>query len=89
MEGLKAAVLAGLRVAISSEWIFTSELESGQMQELLANWQIPPLDLWAVLPGRARHANPKRGRSSPSSRSSWLPHAMEGADLQRTSDGSH
>lgn len=58
LEGVRAAVLAGLGVAVASEWIFTDELKSGQLCEVLADWELPRLDLWAVLPG-GRHAGPK------------------------------
>jgi DNA-binding transcriptional LysR family regulator len=58
MEGMRAAVLAGLGVAVTSEWIFTEELEAGQVREALADWDLPPLDLWAVLPA-GRQASAK------------------------------
>lgn len=58
LEGVRAAVLSGLGVAVASEWIFTDELESGQVCEALTDWEMPRLDLWAVLPG-GRHAGPK------------------------------
>jgi len=59
LEGLRAAVLAGLGVAVASEWILQDELDSGQVVEVLTDWRMPPLDLWVVLPGGARHASPK------------------------------
>lgn len=59
LEGLRAAVLAGLGVAVASEWILEDELASGQVVEVLADWRMPPLDLWVVLPGGSRHASPK------------------------------
>ncbi|MDN4040030.1 LysR family transcriptional regulator [Massilia sp. YIM B02443] len=59
LEGLRSAVLAGLGVAVASEWIFDDELASGQVIEVLADWRMPPLDLWVVLPGGARHASPQ------------------------------
>lgn len=58
LEGVRAAVLAGLGIAVASEWIFTEELDNGRVREVLADWEMPPLDLWAVLPG-GRHASPK------------------------------
>ncbi|TFW18683.1 LysR family transcriptional regulator [Duganella callida] len=58
LEGVRAAVLAGLGIAVASEWIFTDELASGQVCVALADWELPRLDLWAVLPG-GRHASPK------------------------------
>lgn len=59
LEGLRSAVLAGLGVAVASEWIFDDELASGQVVEVLADWRMPPLDPWVVLPGGARHASPQ------------------------------
>lgn len=59
LEGLRSAVLAGLGVAVASEWIFDDELASGQVIEVLSDWRMPPLDLWVVLPGGARHASPQ------------------------------
>ncbi|WP_295994090.1 LysR substrate-binding domain-containing protein [Rugamonas sp.] len=43
---------------MASEWIFTEELAAGQVCEALSDWDMPRLDLWAVLPG-GRHAGPK------------------------------
>jgi DNA-binding transcriptional LysR family regulator len=57
LEGLRAAVLAGLGVAIASEWILEDELDSGSVVEVLSNWSMQNLDLWVVLPGGARHAS--------------------------------
>ncbi len=59
LEGLRAAVLAGMGVAVASEWILEEELDSGQVVEVLAGWTLPSLDLWAVLTGGARHASPQ------------------------------
>ncbi|MEN2394885.1 LysR family transcriptional regulator [Pseudomonas halotolerans] len=49
-EGLRVAVLAHLGVAMTSEWMFAAELASGEVRPLLEQWQLPPLDLWAVFP---------------------------------------
>jgi len=59
LEGIRAAVMAGLGVAVATEWIFDEELDNGQVVEVLADWTMPTLDLWAVLPGGARHASPQ------------------------------
>lgn len=59
LEGLRAAVLAGLGVAVASEWILEDELDSGRVVEVLTNWSMQDLDLWVVLPGGARHASPQ------------------------------
>ncbi|AOB30362.1 transcriptional regulator [Bordetella sp. H567] len=49
-EGIREAVLSGLGLTVSSEWMFAPELESGQVRPVLAEWELPPLDLWAVFP---------------------------------------
>jgi DNA-binding transcriptional LysR family regulator len=56
-EGVRAAVLADVGLAIASEWMFSPELQSGTVRAVLQEWGLPPLDLWAVLPsGRAATA---------------------------------
>lgn len=59
LEGLRAAALAGLGVAVASEWILQDELDNGQVVEVLKDWSMQPLDLWVVLTSGARHASPK------------------------------
>jgi DNA-binding transcriptional LysR family regulator len=49
-EGVRAAVFAGLGLAIASEWMFAPELKSGAVRTVLDDWLLPPLDLWAVFP---------------------------------------
>lgn len=49
-EGVRAAVLAGLGLAIASEWMFGPELRNGTVRPVLQDWELPPLDLWAVFP---------------------------------------
>jgi DNA-binding transcriptional LysR family regulator len=49
-EGVRAAVFAGVGVAIVSEWMFAPELASGQVVRLLPDWSLPTIDLWAVYP---------------------------------------
>jgi DNA-binding transcriptional LysR family regulator len=50
-EGVRAAVLADIGVAVASEWMFGPELASGAVQAVLTDWTLPPVDLWAVFPG--------------------------------------
>jgi DNA-binding transcriptional LysR family regulator len=57
-EGVRAAVLADVGIAIGSTWMFTPELLSGQVRHVLADWTLPPVDLWALYPG-GRLASPK------------------------------
>jgi len=49
-EGLRAAVLADMGLTIASEWMFTPEIASGAVQRVLTDWELPPLDLWALFP---------------------------------------
>lgn len=49
-EGVRAAVLAGAGIAIASEWMFSPELANGTVKVVLDDWELPPIDLWAVYP---------------------------------------
>ncbi|KGM32274.1 LysR family transcriptional regulator [Inquilinus limosus] len=49
-EGVRESVLAGLGLAIASEWMFGAELASGAVVSVLEDWQLPPVGLWAVFP---------------------------------------
>jgi len=49
-EGIRAAVLADMGLAVASDWMFAPELASGAVQRVLADWTLPALDLWAVFP---------------------------------------
>ncbi len=49
-EGLRAAVLADIGLAVASEWMFTRELASGAVVRVLEDWALSPIDLWAVFP---------------------------------------
>lgn len=53
-EGLKAAVLADLGCAIVSEWIIRDDLHHGRVRQVLADWSLPGVDLWAVYPAGRR-----------------------------------
>lgn len=49
-EGLRAAVLADIGLAVASDWMFTRELASGEVVRVLEDWALPPIDLWALFP---------------------------------------
>jgi DNA-binding transcriptional LysR family regulator len=49
-EGVRSAVLAGIGLAVASEWMFAPELADGRVEALLTDWQLAPLDLWAAFP---------------------------------------
>jgi DNA-binding transcriptional LysR family regulator len=49
-EGLREAVICDLGVAVITEWLFTPELKSGQVVQLLQDWTLPTTSLSAVYP---------------------------------------
>jgi DNA-binding transcriptional LysR family regulator len=49
-EGVREAVLAGQGFAIASRWMFTPELKTGEVVSILAEWTLPPMDLWVIYP---------------------------------------
>jgi DNA-binding transcriptional LysR family regulator len=49
-EGVRAATLADMGLAIASAWMFSPELASGDVRAVLTDWSLPSLDLWAVYP---------------------------------------
>jgi DNA-binding transcriptional LysR family regulator len=49
-KGLRAAVLADMGLAVTSDWMFADELVDGSVRRVLADWSLPPIDLWAVFP---------------------------------------
>ena len=49
-EGVRAAVLCGLGLAVVSQWMFAPELTSGAVSTVLADWMLPPVELWVVFP---------------------------------------
>jgi len=53
-EGVREAVFAGAGLAVASEWMFAPELRRGSVKTVLREWTLPPIALWAVLPGNRR-----------------------------------
>lgn len=49
-EGVRAAVLSDMGIAISPTWMFADALASGAARTVLDSWTLPPIDLWAVFP---------------------------------------
>jgi DNA-binding transcriptional LysR family regulator len=49
-EGLRAAVLADMGLAVVADWMFAGELASGAVCRVLTEWALPPVDLWALFP---------------------------------------
>lgn len=60
LEGVRAAVLDGLGIALMPRWLFADEIASGRVQVLMPDWGIPSLPIHAIyaekrlLPRRAR-----------------------------------
>jgi DNA-binding transcriptional LysR family regulator len=56
-EGVRAAVLGGLGLAIAPEWMFARELADGTVRAVLGAWRLPASEIWAVYPtGRSASA---------------------------------
>ncbi len=49
-EGIRAAVLADMGLAVVSDWMFAPELASGTVTRVLPDWMLSPIDLWAIFP---------------------------------------
>jgi len=49
-EAVREAVLADLGLAVASDAMLGIELESGAVREVLPDWRLPSIDIWAVLP---------------------------------------
>lgn len=49
-EGVRAAVLAGIGLTVTSEWSFTPELISGAVVPVMEDWTLEPIALSAVFP---------------------------------------
>ena len=63
-EGIREGVIAGLGVAVASEWLFAPELKSGTVEAVLGDWLLPPVDLWAVFPTGRRASAKARAFAS-------------------------
>ena len=49
-EGLREAVNCDMGFAVASEWLFSPELRSGKVVEILEDWALPSTNLSAVYP---------------------------------------
>lgn len=48
--GVRGCVLAGLGLAIASEWLFARELNAKTVKTVLTDWSLPPVEAWAIFP---------------------------------------
>jgi DNA-binding transcriptional LysR family regulator len=55
-EVIRHAVLGGMGIGYSPEWLFETELASGELQLLLPDWPAPPLPVHLVSPQSRRNA---------------------------------
>ena len=49
-EGIRTAILSHMGLAVASDWMFAPELADGTVRRVLEDWELPPIDLWAVFP---------------------------------------
>jgi DNA-binding transcriptional LysR family regulator len=49
-EAVRAAVLADFGLAVTSDAMLGPELRTGAVREVLSDWRLPPVDIWAVFP---------------------------------------
>ncbi|TXH85582.1 MAG: LysR family transcriptional regulator [Rhizobium sp.] len=83
-EGVREAVFAGMGLAVASEWMFAPELASGRVRQVLQDWDLPPVDLWAVLPSGRTTSTKARAFANFIQRE--LASNFSGEDLRRQSD---
>jgi DNA-binding transcriptional LysR family regulator len=57
-EAVREGVLANLGLAVASDAMLGIELDSGAVREVLSEWRLPSIDLWALFP-TGRRANAK------------------------------
>ena len=53
-EGVREAVLAGLGLCLATDWMFRAELKRGDIVEVLGDWEMSHVDLWALFPTGSR-----------------------------------
>jgi DNA-binding transcriptional LysR family regulator len=57
VEAMRAAVMAGMGLAVTPEWLFLFELARGDVRPVLTDWTLAASDLWLLLPaGRTASA---------------------------------
>jgi DNA-binding transcriptional LysR family regulator len=49
-EAVREAVLADLGLAVASDAMLGRDLHDGAVREVLSDWKLPPIDIWAVFP---------------------------------------
>jgi DNA-binding transcriptional LysR family regulator len=60
-EAVRAAVLADLGLAVTSDAMLGPELASGAVRVVLSDWRLPSIDIWAIFPTGRRASAKARG----------------------------
>jgi DNA-binding transcriptional LysR family regulator len=55
-EAIRASVLARMGIGYSPTWLFDEELESGEVQRLLPEWEAPGIPIHLLSPRERRHS---------------------------------
>jgi len=63
-EAVREAVLADLGLAVASDGMLGMELRSGAVREVLSDWKLPSIDIWAVFPTGRRASAKARAFAS-------------------------
>lgn len=59
-EAMREAVFAGLGLCVTSEWMLSHLPPGIEVEELLSDWKLPDLDLWAVFPAGRKASSKAR-----------------------------
>ena len=54
-EAIRAAAISGLGICHAPNWLFSEELASGELRELLPKWRARPIPIHAVFPSQRRN----------------------------------
>jgi DNA-binding transcriptional LysR family regulator len=55
-EVMRASILAGMGIGYSPTWLFDEELASGEVQQLMPDWEVMPIPIHVVSPVERRHS---------------------------------
>jgi DNA-binding transcriptional LysR family regulator len=55
-EVIRASVLAGMGIAYAPTWLFEKELNKGEVQRVLPDWEALPIPIQIVTPAQRRHS---------------------------------
>jgi DNA-binding transcriptional LysR family regulator len=75
-EVIRASVLAGMGIGYSPTWLFDEELASGEVQQLLPDWEAAAIPIHLVSPRERRHSAKVKAFAE------YVAKAMGGGDLR-------